>query len=525
MKSLTFITILAMAGNVYAQSGADALLEATGTEVEAVVETKTNPMLVVQEAKSKFKITDQFLQSLFVEWKASGNQSFEVNRWVGQVLSHDFIGAAHLWSSVQEHMPENLRPTAKATWAYITWRMNLPQTFVTAWSEARAAGKNSRPFVALEGVLADEKSANWLTTNRPYIDPTFASELITSANEGFALELAAWAARFDFNNAATVLAKIPVGHPRALDLAQTSILNHARKNELGEAGKILKRRMEPELAKIGDSKLLAKHYLTLGRLLYQAGSLEASEAFYAKVPTGVAEFLPARTERTWALLRLGRISELRGELESLSNNVLSDRFLPEVSLVRSISNLKLCRYDDVAQDFKFFIDSNQKWVKKISSALEAQITPNPDVKDSRLINVENALKVRTDENKRLALLSTDSIKAALPAVGEQAHWLRAREQVSVALEADNRSYMTEKRRFWKNREIVLAEAIRKMKFVKVEAMSQLRMAAAEKNQNSDTISTVRAAQGKQSYPFEGVYWPDELFHLHAEAQTRCGGKK
>ncbi len=213
---------------------------------------------------------------------------------------------------------------------------------------------------------------------------------------------------------------------------------------------------------------------------------------------------------------------------SLSHKVFSDRFLPEVALVRSISNLKLCRYDGVAQDFAAFIEAHKVWAQKIQVALENPENAKIDGEDLKISALEKAIKARTNEEAQLAKLSIDSIKAALPAVGEQAHWLNARSQVATAKAELSRQVVAQKQRFWKNREVVLTEAIRKMKFVRVEAMAQVRMAtiAQANNDVTDTIKRVQAApqKGSQTYPFEGVYWPDELFKLHAKASSRCGGK-
>lgn len=521
MKTRFALIALSLSGTLLAQSGADALLEATGEELAP---TEKTTILATETSDQKFKLTDPFLQALFVEWKASDVRSFEVNRWMSLILNHDFKAASHLWSSVQTHLPSQLIPLATATWAYLTWKLDLPQTFISAWKEAKVKANGSRPWLALERTLSENQSAHWIENKMPFIDATFAQDLATQNSEGFSLELAAWAMRNNVSNAYNVLQKLPLGHPRSIDLATSAVLNYARERKLGEAGKLLKRRVEPELKKIGDAKLLARHYLALGRLLYQSGALEAAEAFYAKVPRGMEEFLPARTERTWVLLRLGRVNELRGELESLSHKVLSDRFLPEVSLVRSISNLKLCRYDEVAKDFNFFIENNQKWVKLISSSLASPEASSPDIFDHKISSLNKALKLREIEEMKLSQLAIESVKAALPAVGEQPHWLKARSAVMSDKAEMKRNLNSEKRRFWKNREIILTEAIRKMRFVKIEAMSQMRTIA-ESIGRGDVISTVQAASGKQSYPFEGVYWPDELFTLQAKAQTLCGGKK
>jgi tetratricopeptide (TPR) repeat protein len=510
---------LVLSTNVLAQTGADALLESTGDTAD--VATESSSAAAVVATTSRFKLTDHFLESLFVEWKSAGTQNFEINRWVGLILTHDFAAAAHLWSAMQPHITAQMRAPAAVAWAYLNWRLDLPQTFVHAWKSARAEAPNHRSWLALDQVLMKEQPAQWLLAKQPSIDSALAQQLCTAPLEGFALELAAWAMRHNPQHAHQILEQLPLGHPLALELAQTAVVQYARSNALGEAGKLLKRRIEPELKQIGDSKLLARHYLTLGRLLYQSGALEAAENFYARIPKGLPEFIPARTERTWALLRLGRVGELRGELESLNHQVLSDRFLPEVSLVRSISNLKLCRYDDVARDFKFFIDNNKVWANRISAALSSE-DPAIDMTDARIAGLTTALQMREAEEAKLTVLTRESIQAALPAVGEQAHWTHARSQLVQTKQADKRSLLAQKQRFWKNRELVLTEAIRKMKFVKVEAMAQIRMAAIASG--GDMVSNVQSASsGKLTYPFEGVYWPDELFHLHAAAQSRCSG--
>jgi hypothetical protein len=518
MRSQTFLFGLILSGSIYAQSGADALLNATGS-----VDTANNSdeKVVNSEFDTRFKLTDPFLQSLFVEWKSADRGAFELNRWVGLILSHDFKGAAHLWSSMRPQLPDSFSPTAHLAWAYLAYRLDLPQTFLGAWRDAESKSKGTRPWLAFEQTLKSENASQWVVKNLPQIDPNVASEL-AGAQDGFSLELAAWAVRHDMTNASSVLAKLPAGHPLILPLSTSAALGYARNGKLGDAGILLKRRVEPELKNLKNPLLLSKHYLALGRLLYQSGALEASEAFYSKVPRGVSEFIPARAERTWVLLRLGRVSELRGELESLSNSLLSDRFIPEVSLVRSISHLKLCRYDEVANDFKFFVDSHQVWAKKISSSLEANEIPTPDVADLRITELMSGITLRKQEMNRLQTLSEESVRAALPAIGIQPHWTEALGNVKQSVLASEKNLTQEKRRFWKNREIVLNETIRKMKFVKIEAMSQLRTLASQKT-NQDVVGSVQSAASKQTWPFEGVYWPDELFTYEANVHSRCAG--
>ncbi len=522
MKYL-YLSVILFSNSSFAQLGADVLLQNAAT-----TSSSDTPSAQVIEA-GDFKLTDSFLQTLFVEWKSHGQQSFEVNRWFRQLLTHDFKGAAHQWTNIQKDLPASLRDTGFYAWTYLTWKLELNQTFIENWRTARKLQGNERVKVALDQFISLAAGQAWTSQAKPYIDPTFKNELTALTNPlGFDLELLAWATRYDVNHAKAMLDRLPLGHPLAMTLATTATLGYARSGEIGEAGKLLKRRVEPELEKIYDIKELPKYYITLARLLYQAGALEAADAFYSKIPRGSEQFLAARAERTWVLLRLGRVGELRGELESLSHKVFKENFLPEVALVRSISNLKLCRYADVAEDFSQFISGHESWINKINSGLA-----NPDsskVSDARIKLFEAAIAQKAQEQKTLQAFALESIKAALPAVGEQPHWVKAQAQVLSALEEEKRRLNAEKLRFWKNREIVLAEVIRKMKFVKVESMSQIRMMAQDNKKESeittDTVTKIQSArqQGSQSYPFDGVYWPDELFQLYAKAQTRCEGK-
>ena len=121
-----------------------------------------------------------------------------------------------------------------------------------------------------------------------------------------------------------------------------------------------------------------------------------------------------------------------------------------------------------------------------------------------LVNLEK-------EKLILSSLSKESIKAALPAVGEQPHWNEAGENIQALVEVQKKKVSSEYRRFWKNRELVLKEAIRKMRFVKVETMSQLNELMAERktapNSEGDTISRVSSAVAKNNeviFPFDGV---------------------
>ncbi len=502
MKILLFSVLLSTAA--LAQHGAEVLLKSTGTDA------KSDPATHIPEA-GDFKLTDAYLQTLFMEWRQAKGLTPAVDAWLQTVLAGKFTTAAGQWHEIKSDSA-----LTQQTWIYLTWKLNLPQTFVDAYlaSRMQPAG-NERLRFALDQVLDAQVKAAWVADQRPDLNTAQVEYLLgLSAPVGLELELLAFASRYLADHAARVLTLLPMGHPQSFTLAATAVLNWSRKNEIGEAGKLLKRRVEPEMEQTKAVHQLSRHYLTLGRLLYQAGAYDASEAFYAKVPRGVAEYIPARAERTWSLLRLKRVSELRGELTSLSHEVFTNRFLPEVGLVRSVSNLKLCRFDEVVKDFDMFIETHRVWAKRIEEAQKNPATAKIDMPDERILETTLALAAREVELERFTKLAfvDGGAKAAL-----QTHVDNTRAEL-----------LKHKTRFWKNREVVLKEAIRKMKFVRIEALSQVRMAQANppSSEVTDIAKRIDSSRerGIQVYPVDSVYWPDELFKLHAAAATRCGGK-
>ena len=103
-----------------------------------------------------------------------------------------------------------------------------------------------------------------------------------------------------------------------------------------------------------------------------------------------------------------------------------------------------------------------------------------------------------------------------------------------AAAATKKQLAAEYRRQWRNREHALSEAIRKMQFVKVELLSQLRYFSKLHRSPSEPVASNDAKEkeraktdlnlasdGDRSFPFDGVVWPDELFKLRSVAMGQC----
>lgn len=119
----------------------------------------------------------------------------------------------------------------------------------------------------------------------------------------------------------------------------------------------------------------------------------------------------------------------------------------------------------------------------------------------------------------------------MPAVGVQAHWQLAANNIirTMALNEKNTNYELRKR--WNNRSKILEESIKKMRFVKVEFLSMMNryQELAKKQKGSDKLTTFSAATAKSNqmeYPNDGVVWGDDLFKMTAEVKSLClAGRK
>jgi tetratricopeptide (TPR) repeat protein len=545
-SSLSLLLALTCASTAHA-SGADDLMRATGQVAAPSAQTAQSGPSIIDP--SSFVLKDPFAVQLFSRWQTLGQTAgqtghtlpFDVNSWTQQVLKGNYAQAAHLWTMIQPQVPQTFANAAYAAQIYCLWKLNLSQTFFNEWLNAIHSPEFRQDSAAVAlGQTAAVGFDHWILDHAIVLTPDQRSFIATlDPQHGYTPDfmittVRGYAALRTGAAAEPLLATLSPENALKLPLSQTVTLAFARTGDLSGAARIVKDHLEPALQAKNDPKLVAENYIQIARLLYQAGSLDGAEQYYQKVLTGVPSYMSSREELMWVWLRKGDTSRLRGELESLKSPIFADRFSPELYLVRAISNLKLCFYDDVAKDFQGFVVSNSKWVKEISDAEKAQNPPPPE-RDFYTLLLERSYNNLSTENSALDKLGEESISAALPAVGWQRHWKQARDNVASLLADVKRQRSDEYRRQWRNRQQILAEAIRKMRFVKVEYLSQLHTMA---EAGRDQISTTSAApiespaevkeekkkvaqDGDMTFPFDGTYWPDEVFKLRSIVHGQC----
>lgn len=539
MKFALIALIVAGSGNALAGSGADALLNSVGGSAPVKSTDGKPSSYVIESVPEEVKLTDPFLIQFYSNFiQNSASLPLEVKTWVRSIGKHDFEAAAHLWSAMQGKIPAQLVNHAKAAQAYLLFKLNLPQSFTQFWIEQIRNPEFLKSSIAavVEQTISSQGFDSWFYAANVQLDPS-ETQVIQELDPNrspmtMAMIAHSWARKGEAANA--ILDQLPKGHPYRSQLAKTVGFAYAKKGDLANAARILKRDVEPELESKKDPRLLAPYYLQIARFLYQAGALDGAAQYYQKIPNGLPEFLTAQEELTWVWLREGKTDLLRGSLVTLSSKLFADRFYPEVELVRAISNLKLCHYSDVEKDFNDFMSRNAKFAKEIDFALSSESPPKPWRTDAYTEWAESALQSREAELARVKVLSERSISAVLPAVGPQSHWTQHQNWLVKGQEAAKKALHSEYRRQWKMHRNALQEGIRKMQFVKVELLSQLALAAAAPTQ--DQVATTQsssvivpptkleASSEQQTYRFDGVVWGDELFKLRSVVRGKCLGQ-
>jgi hypothetical protein len=506
-----------------ANSGVDLLMQKTGS---TKVGTQTS-----FKATKQLELDDAFLVQLYGTFRELGTTSFEVNTWVNTILSKDYEKAAHLITVMQEKAPEKFRPMIDATALYLYWRLDLPQTFFNAWMKLSSEGQflNSTLGVALDEVVAQE-SSQWFIDKGIIIsaDQKIQLKQIENISSKFNFSAQAWNALRTGNAALSWMKKLAPKDPLRFYLAQTIVVDLAKQGRLADAAGLLKEVHEPKANETEQTEEIVDYYMLLARLLYQAGALEASTHYYSLIPDESKKYLQAKIENLWIELRNGDMAKIKGDLASLELSLFKDKFLPEIYLVSSIANLKLCQFTNVKNAFDQFISNNKEWSKKIDKNIAAENPAEIDATDFYLSTVTKALNNLSAEKIKLSELAKKSVEATVPAVGEQAHWKKALVQNNRTHTMGMKTKTYELRKRWGNRKKVLEASIRKMRFVKIEFISLMRkinkQLAKAGTKHSDSVTSYSAATKKRNeveFPFDGVLFSDEVFSMRAEVKSLC----
>ncbi len=529
-------------------SGADLLLKSFKPKAVSADPADSSSAPVQSQADlgpgsvDQFKLNDPLAVQFFTAWNDQRSRlKPEVNRWAMLFLKGEHEQVLHLWDGISDQVSATFRPAAQSARLASLARLGLVQSVVeewvyslSSWAQGPAGAQWSSILeVLLPRWMTRNPAATWdqaLLDRGVILNPEMENEIraLDSKRGVSVVSLQAYASLRKGEQGRKLLSLLSSDNRLKLPLAQTVSLAQARRGDLGAAAMTLKEHAEPALEKQKDFARVSSYLLQIARFLFQAGMWDESESYLRKIPNSAPEFLPSREELAWILLRKGDVSQLRGELASLSTQASLEQFQPELPVVRAISNLKLCSYGAVQEDFESFARDYGSWARRIDAALASSGSiPAPASMDafSRLADLR--VKALATEVSKLGELHARSLKTPMPSVvGRQGHWKSLESRMQKRLELARKLEQAEYLRQWKNQKIMLGEAIRKLRFVKIELLHQIRIAEADARKGMDVVSTsqsgaVKAREGEVVFPLDGVLWPDEFFRIQSQVENRC----
>lgn len=452
-------------------------------------------------------LSDPFQVQIYGELRERGIKDKEI------LDAYDLLFENKFEAAYKNLIKFSSKDYVRSSLIYLAYKIDLSQTMIDMWiEELKNPGfLDKQTTVALDQVVG-VKASNWLLKKGVFLTTEQIKILRESGakNINFNDSLRAVSYLRTAQDATEAIGYLEVDDPLRLSLAESLVLSFARKGELANAAKVLKGVYEPGLAKSDDIEEVSYYYLNLARLLYQAKAYDASQEYYALIPSVSRHYLTAQVETLWISLQKREFERVKGQAKTLEHKIFKKHFLPDRHLISSIAHLQTCQFDQVNNSFIEFLDENRAHALKIQTELKQ---PTPHLIDQHhrtvklLLTAEKTLRSEINKYGELNLVTADLE--------------RKFSQVREAQAA-------EARRQWQNRKRVMEIAIQKMRFVKIEYLSTMRRLKSKlaliRDKMADQVSTKASAPSVSNavvFPFDGQFFSDELFSLTAQIKDLC----
>jgi tetratricopeptide (TPR) repeat protein len=461
----------------------------------------------------QIKLDDPFLIQLYSRWKALGAVDPQTNEFFNLIFTGQNSKAFLVLHKAHLNDPK-FNPLKKPVDLYLLYKLGYFQTFYDEWATYSVETNFTKTELglALDQVVAPQSSQIMINQGF-FVDSQLQENLkkLVTVEGHINYSLQGYQSLRSGSDAIKWIGKLKENDELRLHLAHTAILDYGRKGELGASGKLISKVVEPWIENSQKPEEIALYYMTLGRLLYQAGAYEQAEHFYYLIPESSRYFLEARTEALWVQLQERDFPTAKGQLESLKINIFTDQFYPEIFLAQAIGNTMMCQFIEAQRSIQSFIQVNKSWAKRISHAVTMK---NPPI-------IKENFYVSGLRGRQLALQNE---KEGLKALGITSYQMRQEKIIAESKEL----LRAEAHDQWMNRKALLEGAIYKMGFVRVELLSRMRAIALglKDTFTADKVSLFQAAPARESrnemsFPNDGMLWGDELFRMNADVYNMC----
>jgi hypothetical protein len=497
----TFLTLLCFiaATNTFS-SGTDLLLKQEGSDIDLA------STVVVQK---QLNLDNPFLIQLYGSYRTLGSLSKNEDAWINLIFEKKHEKALSYLKNIKNPRLAQVKNGAEL---YLLYEIGLFQNFLARFIDisAKSTFMKTEMGIALDQMIGKDTSSilvNYGFTFNEEQEKSLATTKDLASRINYSLQ--AFRALRDGRGALPWISKLGAQDILRIRLAQSALLEFARDGKLAASAKLIKEVIEPYVEQSTEKEEVALYYVTLARLLYQAGALAESKEYYYSIPQSSKYFLSARSEALWILLKEKDYAKAKGEVASLKLSTFGDRFHPEVYLVSSMANVLMCQFTDAKNAFNEFVSANQVWRVKIEKQLASK---EPTV----------ALLDRTISNLDLLLVSLEEERMLMERTVDLPEYRSYLNNVNkTALISRN----NEVRRQWLNRQQLLTDTVYKMGFVKVEFIGRMReLKLARRDQFVDHVSTYQAGVAKSNeirFPDDGMPWGDDLFHMSVNVINQC----
>jgi hypothetical protein len=507
-NTLLVVSLLTCSMNNFAETGSDILLG----------DKKLNKESRIINYQKQLVLDNPFLVQLYGTWKSLNTNDKEINNSVQLTLNKEFHKAFLSLAEIKSSNHPRKELLVSSLKLYLLWEQDLAQSFFSEWVELSSTGTflGTELSIALDQILIKNDS-KWFIGNGITLSSKLMGELkkLSEIDSGFNHLAQAYFSLRSGEEALKWISKINPNDDLRLKLADSVILSYAKKHELANAAKLLKEIYEPALVDSNDVDELSNYYILLARLLYQAKAYDASEHYYSLIPDKAKVFLQARVEKLWISLRDDNPQQIKSELKTLSLSIFDTKFIPELHLVSGIANLRLCQFKEVEHAFNSFVRVNKENIKNISLNLSSANPGMIDADDFFVKLANTSITRKGLERKRFDEWSTKG--------ADLGHYTA---RLSLLQNSSKQVLTSELHRKWKNRQVLIETTIKKLRFVKVEFLSQMRRLnkSISLKRQQDSVKTIASGREKSdrfSFPHDGVLFADELFHISSEVKDLC----
>lgn len=330
------------------------------------------------------------------------------------------------------------------------------------------------------------------------------------------------------------------------------IIELADSGEEIDAAKLLKKLLNID-QQILDVNLI---YLTIGRILYQKGYLDASIDYYEKIPKKSQYWFVAREEQGWAFLRKAEPQNAMAISKTLVNDSFLGEVGPEAHYLQALAQLKVCDYSEVVKTLNTFkahfrpraemLMSLKKSPKNENSQKAVRLTGDLPAKNIRLGALVKQLPVGLagDQTFRYRIRRMNFLNNEAADAEKLFHESMSESSDSIGFQGKfdhlknklvQRAQLSENLVYERIRELAddemqsLKQVLHKMQIVEAELVQQLALAEQLIKDKSLKAKDLKGTSSGDKYalkfPYESELWFDELNNYKIDIKGGCQAKK